>query len=75
MLVCKKDLKVIVISFYKITDKNKSMDLDTFMVDVKKGEEEKSYKVHSEILKYLTIKSFHIENSLAAKGDLLTILE
>lgn len=51
------------------------MDLDTFMVDVKKGEEEKSYKVHSEILKYLTIKSFHIENSLAAKGDLLTILE
>lgn len=75
VLICKKGFEVTVLSFYKITNKNKSMDMKFFMADRKNGEEEQSYKIHLKIVKDFKSKSSQIENSLTSKRDLLSILK
>ncbi len=75
VLICKKNLNLTVLSFYKITDNNKSMRVEEFKEDNKKGEEKKSYKVHTSIVNELKNKSSNIDDSILSKGDLLAILK
>ncbi len=74
VFVCNKDSKVTVLSFYKITEKNKSMKLEMFMAEGKKGEEERSYKLHLEIVEKLRLESSQTENSLAQREEIISIL-
>lgn len=75
ILICRKNLHLAVLSFYRINDSNKSMKVEEFREDNKKGEEKKSYNVHTSIVNELKSKSSSIEESISPKGDLLAILK
>ncbi|MFP5386043.1 MAG: hypothetical protein ACLGHN_08200 [Bacteriovoracia bacterium] len=73
---CEKGKKIAVMSFYKITDRNKSFELDHFYKEKRNKFEEASFKMHEKVSKDISIKlSVQQKNQLMSKQEMKNILE